>query len=179
LDLVQLAVLTAAGWAAYRLSRQAKWFQTPVSAGWPLALPAAAAFVWLNAAAARTVHHWGGVPYTLEAMHQSVLFHAVISVLWGTAALTAMVWANRSGIRRLWFAGAGLLGLEVVKLFLVDLSGTGTVARIVSFLAVGALMLVIGFYAPLPPADKKTAADRKAGGRAAGDNLLDSSPASN
>jgi len=38
----------------------------------------------------------------------------------------------------------------VLKLLLVDLSGTGTVTRIVSFIGVGVLMLVIGYVAPLP-----------------------------
>ena len=38
----------------------------------------------------------------------------------------------------------------VLKLMLVDLSGSGTVARIVSFIGVGVLMLVIGYVAPLP-----------------------------
>ena len=32
----------------------------------------------------------------------------------------------------------------------MDLSGTGTVTRIVSFIGVGVLMLVIGYVAPLP-----------------------------
>ena len=90
-----------------------------------------------------------------------------------------MVWANRSRLRWLWFSGAGLLGLEVIKLFLVDLSGTGTVARIVSFLAVGALMLVIGFFSPLPPAEKKIPAKPVPNRRAADDNFLDTPLANN
>jgi uncharacterized membrane protein len=47
--------------------------------------------------------------------------------------------------------GAGLLGIVVIKLFLVDLASHGTVERIVSFVAVGLLMLIIGWFAPLPP----------------------------
>jgi uncharacterized membrane protein len=39
-----------------------------------------------------------------------------------------------------------------VKLFMVDLSGQGTIERIVSFVGVGALILVIGYLAPVPPA---------------------------
>ena len=39
----------------------------------------------------------------------------------------------------------------VAKLFLVDLSGAGTVQRIVSFVGVGILMLVIGYLSPVPP----------------------------
>ena len=39
----------------------------------------------------------------------------------------------------------------VLKLFINDLGNTGTVARIVSFIGVGVLMLVIGFLSPIPP----------------------------
>jgi uncharacterized membrane protein len=39
----------------------------------------------------------------------------------------------------------------VIKLFLVDLAGLGTVARILSFIVVGLLMLLIGYLSPLPP----------------------------
>jgi uncharacterized membrane protein len=51
----------------------------------------------------------------------------------------------------LWLAGAGLLGLVLVKLFTVDLSGSGTLARVVSFMVVGILILVIGYLSPIPP----------------------------
>jgi uncharacterized membrane protein len=39
----------------------------------------------------------------------------------------------------------------VAKLVLVDLSNTGTVERIVSFIGVGVLMLLIGYISPVPP----------------------------
>jgi uncharacterized membrane protein len=61
----------------------------------------------------------------------------------------------RRARRRPWLAGAGLLAVVVVKLFLVDLDGSGTVARIVSFLGVGLLMLVMGYFCPLPPKEGK------------------------
>jgi len=48
--------------------------------------------------------------------------------------------------------GAILLGVVVIKLFLIDLSTIGTVERIVSFIVVGLLMLVLGYFSPLPPA---------------------------
>ncbi len=43
----------------------------------------------------------------------------------------------------------------VVKLFLVDLADVGTIARIVSFLVVGGLVLLIGYFSPLPPGTKE------------------------
>ena len=47
---------------------------------------------------------------------------------------------------------AGLLGIVIAKLFLVDLSRVGTIERIISFVGVGLLTLVIGYFSPLPPA---------------------------
>jgi uncharacterized membrane protein len=116
------------------------------------ALPPALAFLWINALIARCVHHFEPVAYRLDALLRSSTFQTVVSLFWTSAALAAMLWACRRVNRTLWFAGAALLGLEVLKLFTFDLAGSGTVARIVSFLAVGVLMLVIGFFAPLPPA---------------------------
>ena len=120
----------------------------------PYAIPSAvsaAAFILLNALIARSVHFLGGVPYTIRSLHDSILFQSSVSILWSLAALAIMVTSNRKGWREVWFAGSIILGLVVVKLFLVDLSGTGTVARIVSFIVVGVLMLVIGYFSPLPP----------------------------
>jgi len=50
-----------------------------------------------------------------------------------------------------------LMAIVIAKLFLVDLARIGTVPRIVSFLGVGVLMLVIGYYSPLPPNSKERA----------------------
>jgi uncharacterized membrane protein len=63
-----------------------------------------------------------------------------------------MIVAHTRATRGLWLAGAGLLAAVVVKLFFVDLSGQGTIERIVSFVGVGVLILVIGYLAPVPPA---------------------------
>jgi uncharacterized membrane protein len=73
-------------------------------------------------------------------------------MLWGVTALITTMGATRKGSRPVWIAGASILSLVVIKLFLVDLAGTGTVARIISFLGVGSLMLLIGYFSPLPPA---------------------------
>ena len=117
--------------------------------------PAAGLFFWLTAVVARTVHHLADVRYTPAALFHSDLFQSSVAVLWGLLALGCMISANRLKLRPVWFSGAGLLGVVVIKLFLVDLSGSGTVFRIVSFLAVGGLMLVIGFFTPLPPTKTK------------------------
>ena len=59
---------------------------------------------------------------------------------------------DHKSVGRLWL-GFGLL-------FLVDLANTGTMARIVSFLSVGVLLVAVGYFAPVPP--KSSAPSREA-----------------
>ena len=115
------------------------------------ALFGGAAFIWGNGALLRTLHHWADVPFRLDAMLHSVLVQAALSLFWSILALAIMVFATRRALRELWIVGAVLMGVVVVKLFLVDLSNVGTVERIVSFIGVGVLMLVIGYLSPVPP----------------------------
>ena len=75
-----------------------------------------------------------------------------LTILWTLLALAATIIASRYLQRALWFMGIGLLAVVVLKLVLVDLSQTGAVWRVISFLGAGSLILVIGYLAPLPPA---------------------------
>mgnify|MGYP003150910399 CR=1 FL=1 len=56
-----------------------------------------------------------------------------------------MVVATRRAWRPLWLIGSTLMAAVVLKLSTVDMSGTGTVSRIVAFLGVGILLLVVGY----------------------------------
>jgi len=107
-------------------------------------------FIWLTAVLGRAVHFWGDVSYTTHALFDSTLFQASVSILWTLIAFGAMVWATRKDRREVWVVGAWILGIVVVKLFFKDLADAG-VARIVSSLAVGILMLIIGYVSPVPP----------------------------
>ena len=121
----------------------------------------AALFIWLNSVLARALHFWGGVSFNGDAMFSSNLVQTSYTLFWSLLALCIMVVAVRRGLRKVWMVGAGLLGVVVGKLFLVDLASHGTVERIISFVAVGLLMLVIGWFAPVPPRnsdDKKASA---------------------
>jgi uncharacterized membrane protein len=109
-------------------------------------------FIWLNAVLLRTIHQWAGIPYELSAMMHSMLVQSSLSIFWAFLALTTMLIATRVRFRMLWLTGAALLVAVVLKLFLVDLSSIGTIERIVSFVGVGLLMLVLGYFSPLPPA---------------------------
>jgi uncharacterized membrane protein len=108
------------------------------------------AFVWLNLVVMRTVHHWVGVDYHLAAMLETTLVQTAFSILWTVTGVALMLLANRKQWRKMWLGAATLLGVVVLKLFLVDLDATGTVERILSFIVVGVLFVAIGFYAPIP-----------------------------
>ncbi|MET0534139.1 MAG: DUF2339 domain-containing protein, partial [Steroidobacter sp.] len=116
-----------------------------------LAIAAGLIFLWLNAALIRSLHHNFGAPITAYGMSHSTLVQASLSIFWGVLGFTAMTLAARQHWRYVWMVGAGLMIVVVAKLFLVDLSNVGTIARIMSFLTVGALLLVTGYLAPLPP----------------------------
>ena len=113
----------------------------------------ASGFFWINAVLLRTVHHWVDVPFEFSALLHSVIAQAALSLLWTSIALVLMYAAGRNvpPSRNLWMTGAALLGLVILKLAVNDMGNTGTVARIVSFIGVGVLLLVIGYLAPIPP----------------------------
>ncbi|HEU0044823.1 DUF2339 domain-containing protein [Sphingomonas sp.] len=117
-----------------------------VGAAMGLLMFVAVTTVWL-----RVAHRWLGVPWTADALLADFAVQTGLAILWTLIALVLMVWAHRKGQRLPWLVGAGLLGLTVVKLLLVDMTNSGGGARIVAFIGVGALMLVVGYLAPLPP----------------------------
>ena len=98
-----------------------------------------------------TLHHYAAVPFDFSAMMRSVLVQASLSLFWSLLAVVTMFLSARAGHRRVWWVGAMLLGIVIVKLVIIDLSKTGTVERIVSFMGVGILTMAIGYFAPVPP----------------------------
>jgi len=122
----------------------------------PRLLLALLAFIALNVVVARTVHFYLNVPFELENLAGSSVVQTGISILWGVTAGVLMTMARRRLDRSIWLVGAGLLAALIVKLFVIDLGNIGTVARIVSFLATGVLILLIGYLAPAPPRSPST-----------------------
>lgn len=86
------------------------------------------------------------------------LLQAALSIAWTLIALALMIGGHLRRQREVWVTGAVLIGVVVGKLFLVELSDRGGMARVISFIGVGILLLVVGYFAPLPP--KKTTAQQ-------------------
>ncbi len=128
---------------------------------WLLAL-AVIAFVAINTVWLRVAHHYAAIPWDAGRLFASFLVQAGYSILWTLIALGLMMGSHRRGLRAVWMLGAVLLALTVLKLFVIDLSNRGGSERIVVFIAVGVLMLVVGYFAPLPPAPAQDKALRGA-----------------
>ncbi len=119
----------------------------------PVGVLAFAAFIALNTVWLRFAHHFRDIAWNAHALGNSFFVQAGYSVLWTLLGVAAMLVAHKRQQRMIWQAGAALLGLTVVKLLLVDLANSGGGERIVAFIGVGLLMVAVGYFAPLPPAD--------------------------
>ena len=113
-------------------------------------LLAVVSLVLLSMEVARGVHHYAGVPFTAAALAGSAIFQAGLSLVWGVAGLAGMVAGAIRDRREIWIGGAVVMGVVILKLFVVELGNVGTLSRVVSFLGVGLLLLVVGYFAPVP-----------------------------
>jgi uncharacterized membrane protein len=148
LDIMQVLVLISLfkWWQRYRQLENISLNDSQVA----VAL-AVITFAWLNAVLLRSLHHWFDIPYEFEPMWRTLLVQACVSVFWTLLGLAVMIIASHRSWRNVWIAAAGLLGLVVAKLFFVDLAGRETLETIISFIVVGLLLLVVGYFSPLPP----------------------------
>jgi len=62
-----------------------------------------------------------------------------------------MLTGARRRSRPIWIGGACLVGLVIVKLVLVDRTHLKDIYAIFGVLAVGGLLMIVGWFAPNPP----------------------------
>lgn len=108
------------------------------------------AYAWFNLILLRSAAHYLGIAYRFDVLAASQFVQAMLSLVWSASALVIMRYAAQRAMRRTWGTGALLLCIVVGKLFAVDLANGGSMARVVSFVGVGLLMLLIGYFAPYP-----------------------------
>jgi len=147
LDMMQIAVLAVMAYWGYKNKSQLSEDGTTLL----YSLLAIMGFLLITVMFARTVHQSQHVAYTLHALWQSNYFQTGLSLLWSALAIVFMVLSKRYMHRTLWVAGFGLLIVVVLKLFFVELVNSGTIERIISFMVVGMLLLLVGYFVPMPP----------------------------
>lgn len=116
-----------------------------------LAAMAVLAFILANTLWLRTAHHMLGIAWDAQVLGSSQIVQSGYSILWAFIAMGLMFFARSRSERLPWLAGAALLAVVVAKLAFLDMSRIEGLARIVAFLAVGVLMLLIGYFVPIPP----------------------------
>ena len=144
LELSQCLVLSVILWWTWvgwvKIPEKVRWYSWSILA-----------FVAMNGIIARATHYLGNVAFEVKALWPSPIYQSTVSITWTLAALSVMVASSHLKQRAAWIVGAALLAAVVAKLFLIDLADIETVARIVSFIVVGLLILLIGYLSPLPP----------------------------
>ena len=142
-----LSLLVLAVW--WRTVPQALRAQVPPPVVWGVL--GLSVFAVYTGMVLRLSHHAAGVPWREEALFESTLTQALLSVAWSLVGVGLMLVGHRRVRRVVWIVGAALLGVVVLKLFFVELADRGGLYRIVSFIVVGLLLLVVGYFAPVPP----------------------------
>ena len=117
----------------------------PLRAAWPLP-----AFAFVTMATLRAVHHLHGEPWN-ENILDSGFSQASLTVVWSLLGVGAWVRGSLRRDRTVWMGGAVLMGIVLAKLLFVDRSYMGNLPGIVSFMAVGLLLVGVGYVAPSPP----------------------------
>ena len=118
-------------------------------------------FAWINVDILRVVHHWADIDWRFGLLIQADITQTLVSLVWSLMGLAGTFIAARKARRHLWIAAAVLLGVVVLKLFLIDLSAQDTVERIISFTGVGLLLTFVGYFSPIPPRANNEAAEEE------------------
>jgi len=150
IDMMQVTVLALLGY--WTLQQRNEWSKEGMVQLYGLL--SVLTWVLMTVVFARYVHASQEVAYTSKALWHNDYFQTGISILWSATAIVAMLLSKAYAQRALWLGGFGLLILVVLKLFFVELANSGTIERIISFIVVGSLLLVIGYFVPMPPSEK-------------------------
>jgi uncharacterized membrane protein len=111
---------------------------------WPLL-----AFAFASMATLRGVHHLHGEPW--GRVLDSGFTQTSLTVVWSLIGVSAWILGSRRLDRRLWWGGLVVMIAVLLKLVAVDRQYMGNMPGIVSFIAVGLLLVGVGYFAPSPP----------------------------
>lgn len=141
LELMLIAGLAA---AAYALRRD-EHANTPMWGAW-----AGGALLTLSMMVLRACHQLAGLSWSPGILSER-LAQTGLTITWCVAGIVAIVLGSRRKERALWWAGAALEGVVLLKLIAIDRQYMGNLTGIASFVAVGLLLTFFGWIAPNPP----------------------------
>jgi uncharacterized membrane protein len=144
------ALIAVLAWLRRCSQRFEDWLKAPAMNS-ARAVLAATVFVWANAVLFRSIHFWADIAYDSHSLWHADITQSSLAILWSVLGVSGMWIGARKHLRIVWFVAASLMGVVVLKLFFVDLANTGTLERVISFVSVGLLMVLVGYFAPVPP----------------------------
>ncbi len=98
------------------------------------------AFAWLNFEALRLIDFVGG---TIADVGKAK--HVALSVLWGLVGLAAVIVGFARDVRNLRIMALWLLGVTLLKIMIIDMAQVQAIYRILSFIAVGVVLLCVSY----------------------------------
>lgn len=125
-------------------------FQADVVRGLGIAI-AVLGIWWANGILIRALAFVDGTTWTTVGLLQSRLIQTTLAIVWALTAVILMTSATRRHKRHLWLAGAAVFAVVIIKLFVVDMNQSSGLARAGAFIGVALLILVVGYFSPLPP----------------------------
>jgi uncharacterized membrane protein len=155
LNPLELSLLAIAGLMAYYAREEKTQFMPLFVKLWPFV-----AFVFITMATLRTVHHWTAQAWTPVLLNSGIT-QASLTIVWSLIGVSGLILGSRRREVKTWLAGGALMLVVLGKLAIVDRIYMGNIPGIVSCLAVGMLLVAVGYFAPRPP--KNSTDDQKVG----------------
>lgn len=112
---------------------------------WPYA-----GFTFMTLATLRAVHHLNHQPWGGQILSTGIT-QTSLTIVWSLLGVAGLIIGSRRGDRRQWIGGGILMLGVLAKLILIDRTYMGNMPGIVSFMAVGLLLVAVGYFAPQPP----------------------------
>src|SRR5690606_9472764 len=147
-DLISLPMLASFIWVLLREIRAGQ-DRGMVSVLWVLSL----LWLWIYIVLG-DVHMYLDPPFHSPALWSSATVQLSLTILWVLLAWVTMWTATLKNLKPMWVLGGSILVIVSLKLVLFDLSHTGTLTRVISFLLAGGVMLFIAYIAPMPEGEK-------------------------
>lgn len=114
--------------------------------------------VWITWLSLRSVHSIVNIDYNLDIFSSNIT-QTTLSIIWSIIGLGLTIVASKLSERQHWITGMSLLGLVIIKMIVIDMSSINGFTRVVSFIGVGIILLLIGYFAPVPPKNNSDKTD--------------------
>ena len=112
--------------------------------------------LWLSSyIVLRALHIYLQTPFNSLELWSNATVQLSLTILWVLLAWATMWTATLKRLKPMWILGGSILVIVSLKLVLFDLSHTGTLTRVISFLLAGGVMLLIAYIAPMPEGEKR------------------------